>query len=357
MKNDLSKSIRELSEIYDPDSKDMYITVYANKETNEKFFQRREKACKSLLKGEELNNFIATMEEIRDTHKKNKGNAIAIFASNKYNFLKSILLPIKVKNSLIVDSSPYIRPLARIKDEWESFTLILLNSNSAKIFSVSLGKAEGKKSLSSDIMNKHKKGGCSQARFQRLRKGAIHAFFNEVGEALEKVADKRIVLAGPGQAKLQFRDILSKNLKDRIVDIIDIGIDNENETIKESIYLMSKREERKSHEAVQHLKEEILRDGLAVYGFDETLAAVKNGQVELLIIEKDYKLRGWICENCQIVKKGNLSNCPNCGKNVSKVDVLEEILEFAERTDAEIEFTDDKEISNLGHIGAILRYK
>ena len=27
------------------------------------------------------------------------------------------------------------------------------------------------------------------------------------------------------------------------------------------------------------------------------------------------------------------------------------------RTDAEIEFTDDEEITNLGHVGAILRFK
>jgi peptide subunit release factor 1 (eRF1) len=45
------------------------------------------------------------------------------------------------------------------------------------------------------------------------------------------------------------------------------------------------------------------------------------------------------------------------GKKTSEVDVVEEILEFAERTDAQIEFTGDEEISNLGHVGAILRYR
>ena len=96
---------------------------------------------------------------------------------------------------------------------------------------------------------------------------------------------------------------------------------------------------------------------MAVYGIEETLNAVKNGQVELLIIQKDYKLLGWICENCQIVGEGIKKLCTNCGKQTSKVDVLEEILEFAERTNAEIEFSDDEEIRDLGHIGAILRYK
>ena len=108
---------------------------------------------------------------------------------------------------------------------------------------------------------------------------------------------------------------------------------------------------------MQHLKQEILRDGLAVYGPEETLQAVKNGQVELLIIEKDFKLRGWLCENCQTVGRGKKLKCPYCDNKTSDVDVLEEILEFAERTDADIEFTDDEEIAKLGHIGAILRYK
>ena len=151
--------------------------------------------------------------------------------------------------------------------------------------------------------------------------------------------------------------MLPKDIKDRVVDIIDINVDDEQKLLKESIYLISEREQMKSQEAVHHLKEEILKDGLAVYGLEETLNAVKNGQVDLLIIEKDYKLQGWICENCQLINKGNKRTCPYCGKKTSKVDVLEEILEFAQRTDAEVEFTDDEEIANLGHVGGILRFK
>ena len=355
--NDLSELIRELSEMYDADSRDTYITLYINKDKNVKFLEKRERACKSLLSGEEQKKFTNTMEEIKEFLNKNAGNILAIFASHKHNFFKTVSLPTKVNNSLIVDSSPYIRPLARIQDEWESFTLVLVNSNYAKIFSISLGKVEQEKNLSADIINKHKKGGWSQARFQRLRKGAIHTFFSEVGESLEKIADKQIVLAGPGQAKLQLRDMLSKNLKERIADVIDVSIDDEKELLKESIHLISELEEQKSRGAVQQLKEEILKDGLAAYGFDDTLGAVKNGQVELLIIEKDYKLKGRICEHCQLLKVGSVKNCPNCGGSTSQVDVIEEILEFGKRTGAEIEFTDDEEISRLGHIGAILRYK
>ena len=357
MLNEIHDIVRELSEIYDSNSDDTYISMYYSKGLDTKFIERRKKAIKTILRKNLLDNFNKSMMDIEKAIKHNFKSSIAIFSSKKHNFLKIINLPMKIENTLIVDSSPYIRPLARILDEWESFTLVLLSSNFAKIYSISLGEIESIKKLSSDIMNKHKKGGCSQARFNRLRKGAIHQFLKEVAEELNKITDKQIIIAGPGNAKNQFIDIISKDIKSKILDIIDISIEDENKLLKESIYLISEKEKRKSNEAVEYLKQEILRDGLAAYGIEETLKAVKNGQAELLIIEKDQKIPGWICENCQIVKKGYKKICPNCKNKTSKIDILEEILEFAERTDADIEFTSNPEIKKLGHIGAILRYK
>jgi len=357
MVENLEELVRELSEIYDPNSIDSYVSLYLSKDTDKKFMDRRIRAIKSILKGEKLKNFIETIDDVESSLKKNAGDNVAVFASHKHKFLKFISLPVKLENLLIVDSSPYIRPLARIQDEWESFTLLLVSTNSAKIYSVDMGLVEDTKKLSADIMNRHKKGGCSQARFNRLRRGAIHAFLKEVAEELEKKADDRIVIAGPGNAKNQLIELLSKPTKDKIVETIDIDVDDEAKLMKESIHLISEREKQESFEAVQQLKEEILKDGLAVYGIRETLDAVKNGQVELLLIKKDCKLRGWICENCQVVDEGNRNTCPYCEKQTSEVDVLEEILEFAERTDAEIEFTNSEELKDLGCVGAILRYK
>jgi peptide chain release factor subunit 1 len=357
MAENLSEFIKDLSNIFDTDSEDTYISIYLNKYDFELFLEKRIRACRSVLKGNELKNFNATIKNVEGIIKKILKNNLAIFASHKNDFLRYTTLPVKVNNILTVDSSPYIRPLARILDEWESFSLVLINSNYAKIFTISLGKVDETKKLSADIINKHKKGGCSQARFNRLRKGAINVFLSDVVELLEKRSDDKIIIAGPGTIKKQFIEKLTKNLKEKIVDVIDIGIEDEKELLKKSTYLILEKEKRDSIQAVQNLKDEILKDGLATYGIEDTLKAVKNGQVELLIIEKNYKQSGWICEKCQVVERGAKRVCPYCGNRTSIVDLIEEILEFAERTDAEIEFTDDKEISALGHVGAILRYK
>ena len=357
MKENIKKLIRELSKIYDNNSENSFVSLYADKSTYRKFIDRRIRACRLLLKEDELKNFNKTIENIENVLKDFSSKSIGVFASNKYNFLKYIPLSIELKNSLIVDSSPYIRPLARIQDEWEAFTLLLVNSNFAKIFSISTNKVDDIKKLSTDIINKHKKGGWSQARFNRIRKGAINAFLSEVVEALQKKADKSIIIAGPGNTKNRLIEMLPNELKDKLVDVIDISIDDEQRLFKESFHLITEKEQKESIKAVTRLKQEILKDGLAIYGLIETLDAVKNGQVDLLVVEKDYKKRGWICERCQIVEEGKNKTCPYCGNKTSEVDVIEEILEFAQRTDANIEFTDSEEIANLGHVGAILRFK
>jgi len=357
MEQNLNEIIRELSEIYDKDSEDTFVSVYLSKTLDTKFIQRRIKACRAILSGNELNNFDLSVKNIEKYLDNPNIENIAIFNSSKNNFNKYLKIPVKVDNLFIIDSSPYLRPLARIVDEWESYTLVLINTNSAKIYSISMGKIDDSKKLSKDIMNKHKKGGMSQARFNRLRRGSINSFFKEVIEELSKRADKQIILAGPGTAKTKFIEELPQNLEEKVIDVIDISFEEENELIKKSMQLVRENEKRKSDDAVKHLKSEILKDGLAVYGANETLQAVKNGQVELLIIQKDFKLAGWICENCQYVGEGIKKVCPYCGNETSEVDVFEEILEFAERTDAEIEFTDNEEIKDLGHIGGLLRYK
>lgn len=356
-KQNLKTVIRELAEVYDTDSNDTFISAYLNKNADEKYLQKRVHACETLLSGKEQENFVKTVEEITSFLENNADSNRVIFASHKHDFFKYIPLSLEINNSFVVDSSPYIRPLARIADEWDSFTLVLLNSNHAKIYSVSLGQAEQKKSLSADVMNKHKKGGWSQARFQRKRKGAIYHFYQEITDQLQKIAAERIILAGPGTTKIQFKGTLPKQLREEIINTIDIDMDNEHRLLEESIDVISQQEKEASYTAVEQLKQEFLKDGLAVYGLEETLTAVKNGQVDTLIIEKDYKLKGCICEHCQILRAGPVKECPMCGRPTSEADVIEEILEFAERTDAEIEFTDNEEIVQLGHIGGLLRYK
>lgn len=355
--------VKTLAEVYDKHNEDSFISLYLNF-ADTHIIKKRKQACRAALKFKKnmLVNFDKTMESIEEylrTEQREQGqHGVIIFASHVNSFFKAYKPPVSVESQLVVDTSPYIKPLMQLLDEYESFGLILLDTHRARIYVVNHDKIETSKRLSKDIMNRHRKGGCSQARFQRLRRGAINAFFKEVSDAAEHLLSevKRVVVAGPGTAKDEFIEYLTDDLKKRVVGKIDVDFDEKDvlPAAEETVI------EDKKHSVLKKLdvfKKEVLRDGLAVYGVEETVAAARNGQINFLFVLKDLKIKGWICEHCQAVEPGETRNCPYCGKPTSEVDVIEEVIEFAERTDGEIVFVDDDTLKELGGIGGLLRFK
>lgn len=362
--------LRKLSEIYDPGSRESFVSLYMDIEnTNERFVDKRKKDCRSVLKGnrELIRNFDKTMQNIEKyllkNDKEDGQKGLAIFASNEHDLFISYKLGVPVEDLLVVDTSPYIRPLARLREDSETFGLVIVDNHRARIYLVSSGKIEEKETLARDIMKKHNKGGMSQARFQRLRVGAIEHFLKEVAEGMVKLFSKdkvvKIVIAGNGHAKIMLKDILPYELKNEILDLIDVDFDEaDSHLISKAEEIVIKDEKETVSNNVARLNEEILKDSLAVSGMRETIDAVKNGRLELLLVSKGYKQRGWICEKCQLVDSDMTDKCPNCNGKVSEVDVIEEIIEFAERTGTKIEFVDNNQIlKELGGFGGLLRFK
>lgn len=362
--------LKLLSEVYDADNQDSFISIYLDAQSiDPKFIERRISAVRPILKSNKglLSNFDKTMATVQDYIQKSgrvKGQkGLVIYASEKNKFFRAYRLALPVENMLIADTSPYIRPLAMLVDDYETFGLLVLDQQQMRIFIVSSGKVDFSKKKAKDIMNKHKKGGWSQARFQRLRKGAIDKFMKEVAEDVEKIFSQdhvaKIVIAGPGNAKVQFQEYLSLQIREKIVDLIEIEFDEaEGTLVSRAVERVIQDEREKDAEHVSRLRQEILRNGLAVYGVQDTKVAVQNGQVELLMVSKNFKVRGWTCEHCQFTDVGDADECPYCGGEANEVDVVEEIVETAISSDTSIDFVDSHpDLDQLGGVGGLLRYK
>ncbi|UCE38461.1 MAG: hypothetical protein JSW00_04325 [Thermoplasmata archaeon] len=359
--------LRELSEI--SDTRPSFVSVYLNAmdDRTEKFLNKRERDCLNALKQErELKEiFKKNMEKVREflkTGKTGGAKSYAIFSSSPKNFFYGYELPLEVENQLIVDTSPYIRPLAMLEEEWESMAIVLLDHSNARLYMISSAMIQDTKKMHKDIMNKHKKGGWSQMRFQRLRKGAIDHFFKEVSEYLEGFLEKenvrRIILAGPGSAKKEFAEYLPEPTQKKVISIIDEDIDvPEGQLLSDSFENFFKKEREEENEMVANLRAEILKGGLVAYGVDDTLAAVTEGRAELLLINMGKRAVGWKCELCKIFKPGSAETCESCGKPVFNVDLVEELVEAAKSLGTTLEFVKDNEfLDELGGVAAFLRF-
>ena len=103
----------------------------------------------------------------------------------------------------------------------------MLDSQEARLFLVRSDVIEEKEKASIDLMNRHKKGGWSQMRFNRLRRGAIKSFLWQLiddlqgWEELPKV--KGLVIAGQSEARSQFMEMLPPSLKSRVLDEVNLS--------------------------------------------------------------------------------------------------------------------------------------
>jgi peptide subunit release factor 1 (eRF1) len=151
--------------------------------------------------------------------------------------------------------------------------------------------------------------------------------------------------------------MLPVQLQKEVIAEVDVAIDDACGLLAETQGIMREKDKEEHHRLLDLIESEILKSGLAVYGVSETLAAVRNGQVEALLVEKEAKQRGWVCEHCHLLDAGVASRCPSCGKNTSEVDIIEEIVKLAKRTDAIVEFSEDERLRKIGPVAGLLRFK
>jgi peptide chain release factor subunit 1 len=285
-------------------------------------------------------------------------------------------------------------PLYELLRSEDTYGILIMDSKEATFATLKGRRADIVREITSGVPGKHRAGGQSARRFERLREMHLNEYFNRVGGHmteifLEAQNLKGIIVGGPGPTKEDFvnGDYLHYELKDKVLTVVDAaytGVEGVKEVVdKSKDFLMNIRfyGERK---IVQDFLRHIGHDtGLATYGEREVLQALKSVNVRTLILSEGVrralvKLRCRECgyEKTKIVDLGELEafeqelsemKCPKCGNEVyelmEKEDLIEALVGMAEEADADIEMisthTEEGEmlIKSFGGIAAILNYR
>ncbi|MGA9098685.1 MAG: Vms1/Ankzf1 family peptidyl-tRNA hydrolase [Methanotrichaceae archaeon] len=283
----------------------------------------------------------------------------AIFASASQALLQTYRLGLEIEPLVVWDRSPFLLPLARLSNEYADYWLLLVDSREARLFLVRSNAIVEKGKASIDLMNKHKKGGWSQMRFNRLRKGTIKSFLKEIVDDLQGLVGpamiKGLVVAGPGDAKNQLIQMLPPSLNNKLLGTLDLSISTlPSELVKLGDDVTQQDNSEKA--AAAELKAAILKGMPAAYGFEEVRMALEQGRVKTLVLN-NFEIPGMVCQSCRLIPEIQQSSCPSCGGHMSKENIAEQFYELAQRTGAEVALVeDDAFLESIGGMGAMLRY-
>jgi len=327
------------------------------------------KRMRRVLKGSESEkdeqaHFDENVKRVMDylDHHSFKSGSLCLFACWALDFFKACPLTVGVKDSIRIDSSPYIRPLAELQDEYENVAVVVADNKKARIYVVSSGVATDEERVRGNVKNHVKKGGWSQQRYERRRDKQLLHYAREIVEALAQLDRdedfRRVILVG-GKETLravheELPDALRKKVCEKAIDLRKPE-DAINADIME---LFVERERQSEADLWERIRAEYLRGGLGVAGVEDVLEAVQQGRVEKMIVDRTYAPKGCRCRDCENLEAQPVAVCSACGSSsVFEVELVNEIVELAEKTSAEVDFADlIPELKEAGQIAALLRY-
>jgi len=356
---------------YDPESRDTFVSLYLDltDDRRDAAVERRAREVRAALaEGEgDVEAFDRALAEAARLAKKTASAAgargVAAFASPAHGFGRAFALAAPVENRVVLDSSPYVRPLARHVDEHEAFVLVLIDGEHGVVYLVDEGIPDlaGRSRMS--LIGRHKKGGMSQMRYQRHRQGRVEKFYAEIAGHVDRLVEggeaSRVFVAGPGQAKRQFVDHLGAKAREGLLAVEDVdfkGATADDVLLKRFMDLARREEAEASAEAVRMLAGAFARGDLTAGGGLETARAARDGRVDLLVVEKDHTVPGGKCETHQSYFPPG-ERCA-CGSEGTKVDLANEAIEGVLRTEGSVEFVKRGHpiLREIDGLGALLRW-
>jgi peptide chain release factor subunit 1 len=292
------------------------------------------------------------------------------------------------------DARFHLEPLLEMVRERDAYGVVVIDSSEAAVAVVRGQRMDVLQEFTSGIPGKHRAGGQSARRFERIREQAMNDYFRRLGAHTYELLSneqglKGLIIGGPGPTKHDFveGDYLNYMLKEKILATVDTSYTGEQgveEIVSKSQDVMRGVRYLEEKQMVQKFLYEIGHEtGLGVYGETQVRKYLNSGVVDLLLAsEKMNMLHVYTkCKNCGAVEdvlipQANFvkfeqdlmsAACRKCNAAAMYVeetkDLVDELIDLAEKQNANVAVisteTDEGVMlkDSFGGIAAILRYK
>jgi len=302
------------------------------------------------------------------TNKRMFKKGLAVLSSSAISFWREYHFGIPVKNELIVDKTPYMKPLIDILDNYQRYAVLLVGKESARIFVIHLREiVEYGEVHTADVPGKHKKGGwaaLAQNHYERHIDYHVGMHLKEVIEKLDSFLGGeyigRLILGGSDEAVSMVTGMLPKTILDKVIGTVKVEMFAKGPEVLAKVEpIVIEYEKNKEKETVDALVTGAMKNKNAVLGLEDVLHALHQQKVMKLVFLKELKASGYSCNSCGYLTVQKADPCPYCKGEMDMVDYLidlagEKAIGQGARVDVLTE--DNEKLREAGGIGAFLRF-
>ncbi|MDQ3587540.1 MAG: host attachment protein [Actinomycetota bacterium] len=307
---------------------------------------------------------LGRVEKVLEGDLPTKGaHAVAVFASSGADLLEVLRLPRSVGSDVVIDHAPFVEPLAALHGSERQWAVLLSNRRTARLFTGGAARLVEVEQVRDEVRGQHAQGGTEQARRQRSIDHEVDQHLRNAAEALRRRGRRRsfdrLLVGAPSELVGRLEDALDAPLRERLAGRVEVDVEHAtaDTVLAAAEPLLEADDERCEREALDRLKAGVGGGGRGVAGLADTLEALSEQRVEILLKDDGFSADGARCPSCGWlgVEPGA---CPADGTPlVHRDDVVEDAVERALAQSAEIlvvrRFDD---LRPLGGVGAVLRF-
>jgi peptide chain release factor subunit 1 len=290
-------------------------------------------------------------------------HGVAVFASGSEDLLEVIKLPRPVDNAVVIDESPYIEPLVEVQSG-ARYGVVLVNRQTARIFRGSRDRLDEVVRIHDEVHGRHDQGGWSQARYQRsVEKEAQDHLKNAADELLRRHKRRpfeALFIGAPEAVFKDFRERLHPYLSERVAGRIDLDVENTavDDVQRAAEETIAAYERKLEKEALDRLEQARGTGGRGAVGLDDTLTALNEQRVEVLLLQDNFDAAGVCCPQCGWLGASGVNECPADGtQTVPRNDITDLAVRRAITQSAQVvRVRDDERLEPMGSIAAVLRF-
>ncbi len=290
------------------------------------------------------------------------GRGVVFFACEEIGLFEQLGTAITLPNSVHVGDNPYVRPLARVRDENDRFVLALLSMHKSRFFFAQIGLVEevyeldGEEFAVTDLVSKdQKQDRKAELRRQQAQRSA-HAL-----ELITKTLEARHVLySAPADMEADFLDKLDQATRQRVAG--GFPCDTLATTAEVAEAADAAQREVEAREEVETLgKVQELLSSRAVAGLDDTLDMLNQQRVMTLVVDGDQTIAGGIDAASGMLTTQTEGTYPATGGDIRAVpDLVELMLDKAMEQGASLELVHSdagrEALAPHGPAAALLRF-
>ncbi len=260
--------------------------------------------------------------------------AIAIFSCGARDLYEEVRLPQRVRDRVVVDATPYVRPMLAVLDQYLRSCVVVIDKASARVWEIYQGEMRDVTKVPDRVLRKPDyAAGLAEDRVHHTVDELSKRYDRHVVESLDDLfrADgcDILIVGGHDHEVSEFLEFLPRELRDRVAG--SFTIDPAGAPVAEirrnadSIAARYQRDE--EQRLVTEVLEKVAAGGLATADLGTCLWAGTVGAIQTLLVQEGATAPGVVCGQWGwLALSGDF--CPLCGNPTRHTpDVIDELVE------------------------------